>query len=71
VPVPVGGEHAALIAYRASVKLGNPYSMNALQARFDLTRAQVLRIRKTTEAEPGGPPAEANGHQLAELGAPS
>ena len=63
--VPVGSEHAALLAYRASVAAGNPYSMNALQARFGLTRTQVSRIRKVTEDDPGGPPelALANGHQ--------
>jgi hypothetical protein len=70
VPVPVGAEDAALIAYRATVAAGNPYSMNALAARFGLTRAQVARIRKATEDEPGGPPlAGLNGHQLEPAGA--
>jgi len=64
-PVPVGSEHAALIAYRASVAAGYPYSMNALQARFGLTRTQVSQIRKVTQDDPGGLPglAFANGHQ--------
>jgi hypothetical protein len=39
VPVPSGAEHAALLAYRATVAAGNPYSASALQARFGLTRA--------------------------------
>lgn len=65
VPVPVGAEHAALIAYRATVAAGNPYSMNALQARFGLTRTQVARIRAVIADEAGGQvPAEVNGHQL-------
>lgn len=55
-PVPTGVEHAALIAYRATLAAGNPYSMNQLQVRFGLTRAQVARIRKTTETEPGWAP---------------
>lgn len=64
-PVPVGAEHAALIAYRATVAAGNPYSMNALQARFGLTRAQVARIRAVIAEETGDQvPAEINGHQL-------
>jgi hypothetical protein len=65
-PVPVGAEHAALIAYRATVAAGNAYSMNALQARFGLTRAQVTRIRAVIIDESGGRvPDEVNGYQLA------
>jgi hypothetical protein len=52
-PVPVGAEHAALIAYRATVAAGNPYSMNALQARFGLTRTQVTRIRQVIANDAG------------------
>jgi Protein of unknown function (DUF2637) len=64
-PVPSGAEHAALIAYRATVVAGNPHSMNALQARFGLTRTQVTRIRAVIAEEEGGQvPAEVNGHQF-------
>jgi len=64
-PVPSGAEHAALIAYRATLAAGNPHSMNALQARFGLTRTQVQRIRAVITEEGGNPPelALANGHQ--------
>jgi len=74
VPVPSGAEHAALIAYRATVAAGNPYSVNALQARFGLTRAQVARIRAVmTEEADGQAHAEVNGHQFgaADAGADS
>lgn len=55
VPVPSGVEHAALIAYRASVTAGYPYSMNALQARFGLTRSQAEKVRAAIGDEFGAP----------------
>lgn len=55
VPVPSGVEHAALIACRASVAAGYPYSMNALQARFGLTRSQAEKVRAAIGDEFGGP----------------
>jgi Protein of unknown function (DUF2637) len=64
-PVPVGAEHAALIAYRATLAAGNPYSMNSLAARFGLTRTQVTRIRAIVADENGGQvPGEADLRQL-------
>lgn len=70
VPVPTGVEHAALIAYRASVAAGNPYSLNALQARFKLTRSQAEKVRAAISDEFGGQvPAELNGHHLEAAGA--
>lgn len=64
-PVPSGAEHAALIAYRATKAAGNPYSMNALQARFGLTRGQAEKVRAAIADEFGGQaPAEVNGRQL-------
>lgn len=63
VPVPTGVEHAALIAYRASATAGYPYSMNALAARFGLTRSQAAKVRAAISDEHGGQvPAEVNGH---------
>jgi hypothetical protein len=68
-PVPVGSEHAALIAYRASLAAGNPYSMNSLASRFGLTRTQVTRIRAVVADENGGQvPGDADGPQLAAVG---
>lgn len=65
VPVPSGAEHAALIAYRATLKAGNPHSMNALQARFGLTRSQAANIRAAISDEHDGQvPAEVNGYQF-------
>lgn len=70
-PVPVGAEHAALIAYRATLAAGNPYSMNALQVRFGLTRAQAEKVRAAIADEHGQAPAEVNGHQLTVAGTPN
>jgi hypothetical protein len=65
VPVPSGAEHAALIAYRATLKAGNPHSMNALQARFGLTRSQAAKVRAAISDEHGGQvPADINGYQF-------
>lgn len=69
VPVPVGSEHAALIAYRATARAGNPHSMNALQARFGLTRSQAEKVRAAIGDEfGGGLQAAVNGHQLTSAG---
>ena len=67
-PVPGGAEHAALIAYRATLAAGNPHSLNALQARFGLTRAQAEKVRAAIAGEHGQAPAEVNGRQLATAG---
>jgi hypothetical protein len=55
-PVPTDAEHAALIALRATLAAGNPLSLNQLQNRFSLTRAQATRTRQLVLAE-------SNGHQ--------
>ena len=65
VPVPSGSEHAALIAYKATLAAGNPLSMNALQIRFSLTRAQAEKVRAAIAGQHGQAPAESNGHHLA------
>ena len=62
-PVPSGAEHAALIAYRATLAAGNPYSMNALQVRFGLTRSQAEKVRAAIADEHGHAPADINGYQ--------
>jgi hypothetical protein len=67
-PVPSGAEHAALIAYRATLAAGNPYSMNALQVRFGLTRSQAEKVRAAIADEHGQVPAELNGHRLEAVG---
>jgi hypothetical protein len=48
--VPVDAEHAAEIAYRATVAAGNPLSARKLQERFGLTRSQAAKVRQRVTA---------------------
>ena len=54
--VPTGAENAAVMALRATLAAGNPYSANQLADKFSLTRAQVTKIRQQVLAG-------SNGHQ--------
>jgi Protein of unknown function (DUF2637) len=53
-PVPTDAENAALMALRATLAAGNPYSANQLADKFSLTRAQVTRVRQLVHAESNG-----------------
>jgi hypothetical protein len=53
---------AALDSMRATMRAGNPWTQNQLQARFKLTRADATRVRTTVLAEANGRhPQETNG----------
>jgi hypothetical protein len=53
-PVPTGAENAALMALRATLAAGNPYSANQLADKFSLTRAQVTKVREQVLAGSNG-----------------
>jgi lysylphosphatidylglycerol synthetase-like protein (DUF2156 family) len=44
--VPADAEGAALIAMKATVAAGNPWSQRQLETRFGLTRAQAAKVRE-------------------------
>ena len=52
--VPTDAENAALMALRATLAAGNPWSQNQLQDRFGLTRAQATRVRQLVLAGSNG-----------------
>jgi hypothetical protein len=52
--VPTGAENAAVLALRATLAAGNPYSANQLADKFSLTRAQVTRVRQQVLAGSNG-----------------
>lgn len=52
--VPTDAENAALMALRATLAAGNPYSANQLADKFSLTRAQVTKVRQTVLAGSNG-----------------
>ena len=52
--VPTGAENAALMALRATLAAGNPYSANQLADKFSLTRAQVTKVRQAVLAGSNG-----------------
>jgi hypothetical protein len=53
-PVPTDAESAALIALRATLAAGNPYSNNQLMTRFGLSRAQAAKVRELATAGANG-----------------
>jgi len=57
--VPSGNENAAEASLRATLALGNPWSINQLAERFALTRATATKLRARVLAE-------ANGHDAGE-----
>ncbi|HEX3962417.1 MAG TPA: DUF2637 domain-containing protein [Trebonia sp.] len=56
VPVlaPLSAEHAAELAYRATLAAGNPHSLNALQSKFGLTRTQAVKVRDLVHVQSNG-----------------
>lgn len=52
--VPTGAENAAMLALRATLAAGNPYSANQLADKFSLTRAQVTKVRQQVLSESNG-----------------
>jgi len=54
VPVPTDAQNAALLALRATTAAGNPLSLNQLQSRFSLTRAQATKVRHKVLVEGNG-----------------
>lgn len=59
-PVPTGAENAALMALKATLAAGNPYSNNQLADKFGLTRAQVTKVRQLASAEMNGHAPDGN-----------
>jgi len=57
-PVPTSAENAAVMALRATLAAGNPYSNNQLADKFGLTRAQVTKVRQLASAEMNGHPPD-------------
>ncbi len=55
-PVPTDAESAALMALKATLAAGNPLSLNQLQSKFSLTRAQATKVRHAALAETDGQP---------------
>ena len=53
-PVPSGNETAAEASLRATLALGNPWSINQLAERFSLTRATATKLRARVLAESNG-----------------
>ena len=53
-PVPTGAESAALASLRLTLAAGNGWSDNQLQKQFQLTRAQVTRVRQQVLAGSNG-----------------
>lgn len=56
--VPATVEAAAVASMRATVAAGNPWSVNALQTKFALSRADATRIRVLVLAEANGHPED-------------
>ena len=52
--VPTDAENAALMALRATLAAGNPWSQNQLQDRFGLTRVQASKVRQLVLAGSNG-----------------
>lgn len=52
--IPSDAEAAAMLAMRATLAAGNPLSLNQLQNRFSLTRAQATRTRQIAFGESNG-----------------
>lgn len=52
--VPTDAENAAMLALRATLAAGNPYSANQLADKFSLTRAQVTKVRQQVLAGSNG-----------------
>ena len=52
--VPTGAENAAVMALRATLAAGNPYSANQLADKFSLTRAQATKVRQQVLAGSNG-----------------
>ena len=52
--VPTDAENAALMALRATLAAGNPYSANQLADKFSLSRAQVTKVRQQVLAGSNG-----------------
>lgn len=55
-PVPSSVTEAAKASLRATIAAGNPWSVNQLQERFSLTRAQAAKLRTAVLAEANGHP---------------
>ena len=54
VVVPSGNETAAEASLRATLALGNPWSVNQLSERFSLTRSAATKLRQRVLAEADG-----------------
>jgi hypothetical protein len=52
--VPPDGIAAATAGLRATLAVGNPYTINQLQTKFHVTRAEATRVRRTVLAETNG-----------------
>jgi hypothetical protein len=52
--LPNDAETAALDSMRMTMRAGNPWSANQLQARFNLTRAEATKVRTIVIAEANG-----------------
>ena len=55
---------AAMASMRATVRAGNPWSVNQLVTRFGLTRADATRVRELVAAETAPDPSDAAGVPL-------
>jgi Protein of unknown function (DUF2637) len=53
-PLPNAAETAAEASLRATLAVGNPWSLNQLQTQFRLTRAEATRLRTRVLAEANG-----------------
>ena len=58
VPVPLDSAEAARASLRATIAAGKPLSLNQLQERFGLTRAQATKVRQAVATEGNGHPSE-------------
>jgi hypothetical protein len=54
VLAPLSAEHAAELAYRATLAAGNPHSLNALQSKFGLSRTQAVKVRDLVHTQSNG-----------------
>jgi hypothetical protein len=61
VAVPSGNETAAEASLRATLALGNPWSVNQLVERFSLTRSTATKLRTRVLAEANGHAPETEG----------